>query len=255
MAPFDRPQWDVIVLHPHAMLPDGLALGIAQNRTFYVSGQPPPESKVTWTWWITSGDRLCSSSLPNEYLPSFIATDVRVDLSWPAFSSLAMVINAHSKLDQFMREHGASATPRVQKFAQLMSDLVTEIFFVPDGHYNVMMEAKTSVRIPQHDQSASPSQVVQGAGYESVVNPVYGTTERASVSSDEDEFPGMVEAPEVPDADGLTDSEFRLVSTRARDSRLDGKERADAAMMMLFGTRREYSHDFLAFQMSNSLHL
>jgi hypothetical protein len=228
MAPFDRPQWDVIVLHPRAMLPDGLALGIAQNRTFYVPGRPPPESKVTWTWWITSGDRLSSSSRPNEHLSPFIATDVRADLSWPPFSSLAMVINAHYKLDQFMREHGASATPRVQKFAQLMSDLVTEIFFVPAGFKNVAAET-ISGRVSQYDQSM-----------------------RGSASYDGDEFPDAVEA---PDADGLTDSEFQLVSARARDPRLDGKERANAAMMMLFGTRREYSHDFLAFQTFDSLYL
>jgi hypothetical protein len=37
------------------------------------------------------------------------------------------------------------------------------------------------------------------------------TTERASASYDGDEFPATVEAPEVPDADRLTDLEFQLV--------------------------------------------
>jgi len=52
----------------------------------------------------------------------------------PSFSSLAMVINGHTKLQQFMRERAASATPRVQQFAQLIAELVVEIFFVPPGY-------------------------------------------------------------------------------------------------------------------------
>jgi len=36
-----------------------------------------------------------------------------------------------------MREHGASATPRVQRFTQLIAELVHEIFFVPPGFNNV----------------------------------------------------------------------------------------------------------------------
>lgn len=49
-----------------------------------------------------------------------------------------------------------------------------------------------------------------------------------------------VEAPETPDADGLTASEFRLVAARAKDPLLDPKQRAVAAMTMIFGTRRKY---------------
>ena len=94
-APFNRPHWDVIVLHPHAMLPEGLVLPIAEDRFFYVEGKNfPPTSKVTWTHWTASGDRLCSI-LP----PPFLAADIRADLGCtPAFSSLAMVINVHAKL-------------------------------------------------------------------------------------------------------------------------------------------------------------
>lgn len=43
---------------------------------------------------------------------------------------------------------------------------------------------------------------------------------------------------EAEDEDGLTDSEFQLVSQRARDPNLNGEERTDAAMMMIFGHRR-----------------
>jgi hypothetical protein len=57
-----------------------------------------------------------------------------------------------------------------------------------------------------------------------------------------------VEAPEIPDTDGLTDSEFRLVASKANDPYLNAKERADAAMMMLFGTRHMCSMIVSLFQ-------
>jgi len=109
-----------------------------------------------------------------------------------------------------MQQHGASATRRVQRFATLISDIVYEIFFVPKGFGDFV--ARTLLRVPQR---------VDGA---------HG-------SLDAMEAP---EPPEVPDADGLTDSEFRIVSARARDPSLNKKDRADAAMMVLFGTRRKY---------------
>jgi hypothetical protein len=61
---------------------------------------------------------------------------------------------------------------------------------------------------------------------------------------DSSELPGedidAVGPPETPDADGLTASEFRLVAARANDPLLDPKQRAAAAMTMIFGTRRKY---------------
>jgi len=174
-APFHRPHWDVIVLHPRAMLPEGLVLPISKDRFFYVEGKDfPPTCKVTWTYWTASGDRLCSSWPPHEPLAPFLATDIRADLMCtPAISSLTMAINAHAKLQQFMQEHGASATPRVQKFTQLIAELVPEIFFAPSGFNNV-------------------------AAGETL-------TDKESEAEDED---------------GLTDSEFQLVSKRARDPKI-----------------------------------
>ena len=47
-----------------------------------------------------------------------------------------------------------------------------------------------------------------------------------------------MEAPETPDPDdGLTPSEFNLVAKGAIDPLLDPKERANAAMIFIFGTR------------------
>ena len=49
---------------------------------------------------------------------------------------------------------------------------------------------------------------------------------------------GPVDAPETPDTDGLTDTEFRSLEEKAQDPRLDSKRRSDAAMLMIFGTHR-----------------
>jgi hypothetical protein len=54
---------------------------------------------------------------------------------------------------------------------------------------------------------------------------------------DESNTQELVDSPESPDEDGLTASEFQIVAARANDSFLDPKQRADAAMMMLYGTR------------------
>jgi hypothetical protein len=68
----------------------------------------------------------------------------------------------------------------------------------------------------------------------------------------ENSFHGEVEAPEISDADGLTNSEFRLVASKANDPHLNAKERTDAAMMMLFGTRRKCNMIVSLFQFSDS---
>ena len=53
---------------------------------------------------------------------------------------------------------------------------------------------------------------------------------------DESNTHELVGSPESPAEDGLTASEFQIVAARANDSFLDPKQRADAAMMMLYGT-------------------
>jgi hypothetical protein len=93
-TPFDRPHWDVIVLHPHAMPPEGLVLPIFKDRFLYVEGKDfPPACKVTWTYWTASGDRLCSSYPPHEPLAPFLATDIRaVTRPFPPLLWLSMHI-------------------------------------------------------------------------------------------------------------------------------------------------------------------
>jgi hypothetical protein len=228
------------------LLPDRQPLVIAQDRTLYRQGEAAqPTSSITWTYWVAIENHLCSASPPHAPLDPFIVPNVRSAYDKPLLSSLAMVVNAHYKLDQFMRDHGSSASPRVQRFAQQMSDLVTAIFFVPKNYRGVTVHRHSQfVQVSQqghHTTEVIPSQSshrfsVPGrpAGH----NSPSGTMEDSSELSGED-F-DAVEPPETPDEDGLTASEFRLVAERAKDPLLDPKQRAVAAMMMIFGTRRKY---------------
>jgi hypothetical protein len=162
-----------------------------------------------------------------------------------------MVINAHYKLSQFMQDHGSSATPRVQRFAQLMSELVTAIFFLPPryggatrrSHPVQVLQRHRTIRAPS-SRSASVADQIPALGSHQGQNAPYGVTEDSS--DPPGEGPDLVEPPEPTDADGLTASEFRLVATKARDPLLDGKERASAAMIMMFGTHRESKSLFLS---------
>ncbi|TFK45563.1 hypothetical protein OE88DRAFT_1715335 [Heliocybe sulcata] len=192
--PYNKPMWHVVVLHPYAMLPECQPLPIAQNRTFHRQGQPRP-------------------------LPPFPASDIRDSLLNPAISSLAMVINAHSKLEVFMRDHGAAAAPRIQRYAQLMSDLVTEIFFVPEGMGSVAVrESSLRVSVPNSSKAGVvPGHTNRttgqspGAGHEHGGTNPHGRKQETPGPADTD----SADAPEPPAEDGLTDTELRLVEAQA----------------------------------------
>ena len=227
------------------MLPDRQPLVIAQDRTLYRQGEAPqPTSSITWTYWIAVEDHLCSASPPHAPLDPFIVPNVRSAYNKPLLSSLAIVVNAHYKLDQFMRDHGSSASPRVQRFAQQMSDLVTAIFFVPQKYNGVTVHTRHSqfMQVSQqghHTTEVSPSQSSLVAHRFSTLQPPLGQKSPSGTIEPGEDL-DAVEPPETPDADGLTASEFRLVAAKAKDPLLDSKQRAVAAMTMIFGTRRKY---------------
>ncbi|CAA7268652.1 unnamed protein product [Cyclocybe aegerita] len=246
--PFCSPKWDVIVLHPYAMLPEGMPLAITQDRPFFDerSGSIPPFSHLNWTWWITAGDTL--RSVPEgTFFEPFAARNLRSDFRAPPIASLAMVMNAHSKLQTFLRDFAEVASTRVIHVAQLISELVTEIFFVPGAYddvgpkmYSLLLAQKAqshrSMISGDHLQPMQP--VASGADFSWVSRSTSREKEDpdAAVPPSDDEE--VNEAPETPESDGLTDSEFRIVSAQANNPHLDAKRRADAAMMMLFGTPR-----------------
>jgi hypothetical protein len=199
------------------LLPDRQPLVIAQDRTLYRQGEvAQPTSSITWTYWIAVEDHLCSVSPPHAPRDPFIVPNVHSTYDKPLLSSLAMVVNAHYKLDQFMRDHGSSASPRVQRFSQQMSDLVTAIFFVPQTYSGVTMHRHNQiVQVSQqghHTTEVIPSQSSLVAHRFSALGRPLGQISPSGTMEDSSEPPGedldAVEPPETPDADDLTDSEF-----------------------------------------------
>jgi len=134
---------------------------IALDRTYYIPGQSQRVSSSTWTSWIAEGDHLRSASPPYAPLIPFVVDNIRSVLKTPILSPLAMIINVFYNLNQFMRDHGSTASDRLQTLVQLMSNLVTAIFFVPPGYGRFKNDPQCS-QIPQHAHSMTgivPSQV------------------------------------------------------------------------------------------------
>ena len=140
-----------------------------------------------------------------------------------------------------MRDHGSSATRRIQNFAQQMSDLVTAIFFVPEGYGTTTSRPQSSQISGRATAVAALSHPASAADLLSA--PPQGQNPRDGGTEDRSDLRGngsnVAEPSEIPDTDGLTASEFRLVADRAKDPFLDPKQRAGAAIMMIFGTHRE----------------
>jgi len=241
IALFDRPKCDVVILHPRRLLPDGETLPIAWGRYFQTqTSLPAKDPLVTWTYWIALGDQLVSPSDPNNFFPPFTAQDARsmTHISIPPISSLAMVVNANAKLQSFMRGHSPSATPRIIMFANLVSELMDEIFFVPRGFHSRLDDLLT-LQVP-----AQPRPVVGAASIRAVSRTGIPTPTGLGLGQPSASFDSMEEraAPEPPDNDdGLTPSEFRLLAQQARDPELGPRDRSNAASMLIYGVHGEHS--------------
>ena len=120
-----------------------------------------------------------------------------------------------------MQDHSNTASERVKYFDMLIKDLVTEMFFLPPSINDLLELRYEHPPVP----TSLPASII----------PSNSTTRDMDSSHIDHDYPP--ETPESTRDDGLTDSEFWTVAKRTNDPKLDASERADAAMMMLFGTR------------------
>ncbi|KAF8816779.1 hypothetical protein BYT27DRAFT_7206940 [Phlegmacium glaucopus] len=198
--------------------------------------KPPsrPKTRLTWTYWVALGDQLVSASDPGDFFPPFTAQDARstTRTPYPPISSLAMVINSNAKLQSFMKDHRASATPRITMFANLVSELMDEIFFVPRGFYSRLDDPLFSQVFAQSHLVVGAASIgaVSGTGKPNPTGHGFGQPSTAFGAMEEPD------APEQPDDDdGLTPSEFRLLAQQARDPELTPRDRSNAASMLICG--------------------
>jgi hypothetical protein len=158
-----------------------------------------------------------------------------------------MVVNANAKLQSFMRDHRASATLRITMFASLVSELMDEIFFVPQGFHS-RLDDSLSLPIPAQFHpvvGAALIETVSGTGSPAPTGHEFGQPSTSVGSMEESD------APERPDDDGLTPSEFRLLAQQARDPELRPRDRSNAASMLICGVHGERSSQRLGYPISH----
>ncbi|KIM37122.1 hypothetical protein M413DRAFT_448648, partial [Hebeloma cylindrosporum] len=108
-------------------------------------------------------------------------------------------------------------------FAKIVSELMQEIFFSPNGFYS-RLDNLLTLQVPAQPPPVPnvPPRPALGFGQSS-----------ASFDSMKE-----VDDPEQPDEDdGLTPSEFPLLAQQARDPGLKPRERSNAAAMLIGGLR------------------
>jgi hypothetical protein len=123
-------------------------------------------------------------------------------------------------------------------FANLISELMDEIFFVPRGFHSRLDDLLT-LQVP-----AQPHPVVGAASIGAVSGTEIPTPTGLGFGQPSASFDSMEElvAPEHPDDDdGLTPSEFRLLAQQARDPELGPRDRSNAASMLIYGVHGEHS--------------
>ncbi|KAF9472100.1 hypothetical protein BDN70DRAFT_887405 [Pholiota conissans] len=155
--PFKQPHWDVLILR-HAFLPEGQKIAITRERdllvpgakTEYMMGHVVYKYFKNWTYWERYGDALTASDHWHTLQP-FVVENVRQELELPQISSLAMIINAQNKIEQYIEETDGRITHRIQEYADLLSDLVAAIFFVPSCMDNVAESSQDAKAARAHE--------------------------------------------------------------------------------------------------------
>jgi hypothetical protein len=123
-------------------------------------------------------------------------------------------------------------------FADLISELMDEIFFVPQGFHSRLDDSLTLQVQPAQPQpvlGAASIGPVSGTGIPTPIGLEFG---QSSASFDSMRVPDALEHPD--DDDGLTPSEFRLLAQQARDPKLAPRDRSNAASMLIHGVRGEH---------------
>jgi len=137
-----------------------------------------------------------------------------------------------------MSDHRASATSRITMFANIVSELMDEIFFVPLGFHS-RLDDSLFLQVPaqSHPFVGAPSiEAVSGTGIAAPIGYGFGQPSTSVGSMEE------LDAPDQPDDDdGLTSSEFRLLAQQARDPELSPRDRSNAASMLICGVHGERS--------------
>lgn len=208
--PFVSPEWDVVVLRPSGLRPKSQPLNICEPRDLITEkGAPPPR----WVRWTCEGVHyLHPPGKPSVKRPPFRTVTLRP--VWESVSSLAMVINAHWKLQQYIAQPDVRPVEwHIWNVGRAISELYQEIVFIPEafGRLNLLP-------------------------YLSPISSYESNDSDSEAEEDQEEDPWTaVAAPQEPAEDGLTDAEREAVVRNVCTT--SGEERGKWALVMMFGTR------------------
>lgn len=248
-APFVCRHWDIVVLHPKGLRPKSEPLIICDPRVPVTEQNPRPPSPRWESWFCDDVPYLHpkgQSSIENKRPPFSVVNtrDADVDVS-----PLAMVINAHSKLQQYIASRPAGTVhSHVDIVAAAIKKLYHAIVFVPQSYGDLALVTVPPVPAGLGSTTIDTS---SRAGHVSAPNATQSHTSSSTSGSARysDDPDRMVEhgesedpwtaaaAPEEPAEDGLTDAEHEAVVRNVCNSALSHEERGNWALMMMFGTR------------------
>jgi hypothetical protein len=207
--PYKAVPWQVLVLHPDAVCPEESPIAILANPTLGRVENP------IWVNHYPVRFTLCDSNQKPRVFFHGDPGDAGGDGLFPVLPTtrlhpesvcvMAAIINANSKLQHAKNFNYPCATDlNILALADLCEKIVTEFFKRP----------RRSTPTPNFEEDDLSDGECNGLGD----------------STPDEEW-----------ENGLTPSEFKILSKKARDPKLRANERADAAMLMLFGPRRTYS--------------
>jgi len=228
-------RWQVVILHPDAVCPEGSPIAILAN---------PSLEKVANPVWVNHSAvrfTLCdSNNQPRIFIhgdpggESHISVLPTTRLEDESVSVMAAVINANAKLQHAISNNYPGATDAdILTLADLCHKIVAEFFTHP--------RRSSPTQQPEPDEDVLPSDGDEPKSESST--PWFdaeGDVHMGDLSTFTHTDPqnDVVEPPEEPDEKGLTQSEYKLLMQKVGDPDLDANEKVQVAMMMLFGPRR-----------------
>ncbi|THU94452.1 hypothetical protein K435DRAFT_966838 [Dendrothele bispora CBS 962.96] len=265
-----EPQWQVLVLHPEAVCAERHPIRIRRHPYVFPADNPTKvhgSDPIIWDDYLPEDFILQRSSDGRKRVFVHGYTDENFQLPTrrkadEQISILAMIINASSKLEHAIeKKYPCYQNPSIVNLRNKCSDICRQFFFQPKltgVHMKDGSSSSVQDRTPTPTQaskglfssepgSSSTDTANSGADGSSDVNIMQGDEETfilstsSSISSTADD--GKVDGAlgqdrmEVPAEDGLTNTEFRILSNKAVDPNLSAEERSRSAMLLLFGTQ------------------
>ena len=233
------------MLYPNIFLYGGRSLCIDTRRVLRDPGGPPlTESEdPIWTRYYPQPDQPYLVDASDQEFTEFDYVSKRQQDQNPSIFSL--LVNANLQLQGVKQraKQQSDCLPGVGTYINLVEDAVEAIFFVPRGLQKKALPLDlpvSSYSSGQHPSPTTPGPSTQfpggmdgfeGQHSSGIVEEKRSDSDVESEDHDHDYDSEGVDGPDT--INGLTFSEMETVLQRVSDGTISGKERAEAAMLML----------------------